>query len=119
MPFGTALNGESTVTNNKNRFTTYDRSARTGLDYAVNRNYDSKQGRFTTVDPIGMNATSLYNPQNLNLYAYCGNDPINHTDSDGLFFGKLFKAIGKFFKSIFTNKWFFIAVRFNTVLVVS
>jgi RHS repeat-associated protein len=46
------------------------------------------------VDPIGMSASSLANPQTLNLYAYCGNDPINNTDPDGLFFGKLFKWIG-------------------------
>jgi hypothetical protein len=45
-----------------------------------------------------MSASSLANPQTLNLYAYCGNDPINNTDPDGLFFGKLFKWIGKIFK---------------------
>lgn len=49
-----------------------------------------------------MGSTSLVNPQTLNLYAYCTNDPINHTDPSGLgffsFFGKLFKAIGKFIK---------------------
>ena len=28
------------------------------------------------------------------MYAYCGNDPVNHTDPEGLFWG----AIGKFFK---------------------
>jgi hypothetical protein len=31
-----------------------------------------------------MSASSLGDPQSLNLYAYCGNDPINHTDPDGL-----------------------------------
>jgi hypothetical protein len=31
-----------------------------------------------------MSAVSLSDPQSLNLYAYCGNDPINHTDPDGL-----------------------------------
>ena len=59
LPFGTALNAESTVSNNRNRFTSYDRSDRTGLDYAVNRTYDSKQGRFTQVDPIGIAASPL------------------------------------------------------------
>ncbi|MEP7147974.1 MAG: RHS repeat-associated core domain-containing protein [Acidobacteriota bacterium] len=53
LPFGTALNAESSISNNNKRFTSYDRSAQTGLDYAVNRTYDSKQGRFTQVDPIG------------------------------------------------------------------
>lgn len=31
----------------------------------------------------------------LNLYSYCGGDPVNRTDSSGLFWGKLFHAIGK------------------------
>ncbi len=99
LPFGTALNAESTTSTSK-RFTSYDRSARTGLDYAVNRTYDSKQGRFTSVDPIGIGASSLGSPQTLNLYAYCGNDPINNTDPSGLFWG--------FFKKLF--KWVLIAI---------
>ena len=96
LPFGTALNNESSLTNSNKRFTTYDRSMSTGLDYAVNRTYDSKQGRFTQVDPIGIKASNLEVPQTLNLYNYCGNDPINRTDPDGLFWG----AIGKFFRKI-------------------
>jgi RHS repeat-associated protein len=98
LPFGTALTSESTGTTNR-RFTSYDRSATTGLDYAVNRHYDSQQGRFTQVDPIGMRSTTLASPQTLNLYAYCGNDPINRTDPTGLgflsFFKKLFRIITK------------------------
>jgi len=71
-------------------FTSYDRSGPTKLDYAVNRHYDPQQGRFTQVDPIGLDAASLANPQTLNLYSYCGNDPINNIDPDGLFFGQSF-----------------------------
>ncbi|HKV37416.1 MAG TPA: RHS repeat-associated core domain-containing protein [Pyrinomonadaceae bacterium] len=97
LPFGTALTAESTGSTNR-RFTTYDRSAVTGIDYAINRHYDSAQGRFTQVDPAGMNVVSLTNPQTLNLYAYCMNDPVNHTDPSGLgffsFLKKLFKWIG-------------------------
>jgi RHS repeat-associated protein len=98
LPFGTALDAESSGST-KRRFTSYDRSTLTGLDYAVNRHYDPLQGRFTQVDPIGMSSTSLANPQTLNLYAYCANDPINHTDPSGLgffsFIGKIFGAIGR------------------------
>src|SRR6266545_1729777 len=111
MPFGTMLpftqtyGGENSYQNptlsnpSKKRFTSYDRSDVTGLHYAVNRSYSSEQGRFTQVDPIEMDAASLSNPQTLNLYAYCGNDPINHVDPAGTsFFGKLFGWIGKIFK---------------------
>jgi RHS repeat-associated protein len=68
----------------KKRFTSYDRSEATGLDYAVNRFYSPQQGRFTQVDPIEMGAASLSAPQTLNMYAYCGNDPVNFVDPNGL-----------------------------------
>jgi len=103
LPFGTALNAESTGAT-KRRFTSYDRSATTGLDYAVNRHYDSQQGRFTQVDSAGMNATSLTSPQMFNLYGYCSNDPINHVDPSGLgffsFLRKVFGVIAKIFKIV-------------------
>ncbi len=108
LPFGRPLDAESTLHNNNKRFTTYDRSEKTSLDYAVNRTYDSKLGRFTQVDPIGMQASSLAAPQTLNMYSYCGNDPVNHSDPSGLFFGKLFKWIGKVLRKAW--KWIVVAV---------
>jgi RHS repeat-associated protein len=99
LPFGGALNAESSKTNFSKRYTSYERSAATGLDYAQNRTYDSKQGRFTQVDPIGMGDASLGNPQSLNLYSYCYNDPINHTDPSGLGF---FSFLKKLFKWVVT-----------------
>jgi len=102
LPFGTALDSESTgVNTTARRFTSYERSAQTGLDYAVNRHYDARQGRFTQVDPIGMSAVSLANPQTLNLYAYCANDPINNVDPNGLFFGAVLGFVGRFFAGLF------------------
>ncbi len=45
-----------------------------------------------------MSVVSLTNPQSLNLYAYCMNDPVNQTDPSGLGFfqfpEKLSKWIG-------------------------
>lgn len=93
LPFGTAFSAETTGASTR-RFTSYDRSVTTGLDYANNRFYDSQQGRFTQVDPMEMGAVSLDDPQTLNLYTYCGNDPVNNVDPDGLLFGWL----GKFFR---------------------
>src|SRR5437660_11679825 len=70
LPFGTALNESpptgGTIDSTNRRFTSYDRSQTTKLDYAVNRHYDPQQGRFTQVDPAGMRMTSLANPQCLN-----------------------------------------------------
>ncbi len=83
LPFGTEMQAGSTGSINQ-RFTSYDRSTATGLDYANNRFYDSGQGRFMTVDPIKMDAVHMLNPQTLNLYAYVTNDPVNKTDPSGL-----------------------------------
>jgi RHS repeat-associated protein len=90
QPFTAIPGGENpyqhpTLSNpSKKRFTSYDRSDATGLDYAVNRFYSSQQGRFAQVDPIEMAAVSLGDPQSLNLYCYVGNDPVNYTDPMGL-----------------------------------
>lgn len=83
LPFGTAL--DAALPGMTRRFTSYERSGTSLLDYAVNRNYDSRQGRFTQVDPIGMNAVNLLNPQSLNMYAYVGNDPVNSVDPLGTY----------------------------------
>jgi RHS repeat-associated protein len=99
LPFGTALENETTGSSNR-RFTSYDRSSVTGLDYAKNRTYDSHQGRFTQVDPIGMSAASLDNPQTLNLYAYVGNDPVNRVDPSGLFWGRVLGFLKKLLRIV-------------------
>ena len=119
LPFGTALTSESTGETNR-RFTSYERSATSNLDYAINRHYDSAQGRFTQVDPLGMSAASLDDPQSLNMYAYCGNDPVNRLDADGLFFGSLFRAFKKALG--FVNKiikWVAIAIIVAVVVAVA
>ncbi|HVQ38640.1 MAG TPA: RHS repeat-associated core domain-containing protein, partial [Pyrinomonadaceae bacterium] len=104
LPFGTALNESlapgATAGQTNRRFTSYDRSVNTGLDYAINRHYDAQQGRFTQVDPIGMSASSMTNPQSLNMYGYVGNDPVNRTDPTGLFWGKVFGFFKKLIKVV-------------------
>jgi RHS repeat-associated protein len=102
LPFGTPLDAESTGATNR-RFTSYDRSATTGLDYAVNRHYDSKQGRFTQPDPLGLSSASLADPQSLNMYSYVGNDPMNRVDPDGQFWGALFQLIAGLFHNLKPN----------------
>ena len=47
------------------------------LLYLQQRYYDPDVGRFLTPDPIGFAG-------GLNLYAYCGNDPVNNVDPSGL-----------------------------------
>lgn len=64
------------------QFTTYERDAESGLDYALFRFDSSRLGRFMTPDPV---AGSILNPPSLNRYAYTRNDPVNLIDPLGLF----------------------------------
>jgi RHS repeat-associated protein len=73
----TTTTGASTVANtNGPRFGGEMYDARTDQVYLRNRYYDPKDGRFNTIDPIGFNG-------GLNLYGYCGGDPVNRSDPMG------------------------------------
>ncbi|NLB81911.1 MAG: hypothetical protein GX800_09975 [Clostridiaceae bacterium] len=50
--------------------------------YLRARYYDPKVGRFTSLDIIRGN---ISNPQGMNRYVYCVNNPVNYTDSSGLY----------------------------------
>jgi len=87
-PLGTSLAG----INDERRFTSYERDpetvqgaagsgSQTGTDYAVNRQYGNRLGRFMQPDSNGGSAA---NPQSLNAYSYSLGDPINLSDPSGL-----------------------------------
>jgi RHS repeat-associated protein len=67
------------------KFATYFRDA-TGFDYADQRYYDSRVGRFLTADPYkaGTGSGDPADPQSWNRYAYVQNDPVNFWDPGGL-----------------------------------
>lgn len=50
----------------------------TGLVHFGAREYDAETGRWTSKDPI------RFDGGDTNLYAYVGNDPVNHVDPQGL-----------------------------------
>ncbi|PYU00232.1 MAG: hypothetical protein DMG38_09035 [Acidobacteria bacterium] len=63
------------------QFTSYERDAESGNDYAAARYDISRLGRFASPDPM---AGSTANPQSLNRFSYVQNDPINLVDPFGL-----------------------------------
>ncbi len=63
----------------------------TGLDYFGARYYSSRLYRWTSVDPIRIKKRAFYDPQDWNLYVYCGNNPVKNIDPDG----KIFKSSSK------------------------
>ncbi|MGD9153955.1 MAG: RHS repeat-associated core domain-containing protein, partial [Bacillota bacterium] len=66
-----------TIDLDKHRFTGKETDASSGLIYFGARFYDPEVGRFISVDPA---------KQELNWYAYCGDNPVKYVDPDGKWF---------------------------------
>ena len=64
-------------------YTGYEKDDESGLDFAQARYYNSKHGRFTSVDPLTASA-NVKNPQTFNRYSYVLNSPYKFTDPLGL-----------------------------------
>jgi len=88
----------STVYLSPSLFTGKERDAESGLDNFGARYFGSSLGRFETADPLPWLSWQLGNskdrdrftaflgnPQNLNLYAYVLNNPLNKTDPTGMY----------------------------------
>ena len=80
----TIYNSSGAVTNasaigNRRFFTGRNRDGETGLYNLRNRCYSPTLGRFMQTDPSGLAGGDL------NLYRYCGNNPVNSSDPMGLF----------------------------------
>jgi RHS repeat-associated protein len=96
LPFGEELfagtggrsttQGYSAADGIRQQFTQKERDIETGLDYFEARYFSSTQGRFTTVDPVTFAASRKYEPQAINLYSYCGNNPLTRIDPDGRYY---------------------------------
>jgi len=90
LPFGeelfagtggrTTSQGYSASDGVRQKFTSYEADAETGLNFAQARYQSSMQGRFTSADSV---AGSPGNPQTFNLYSYVQNNPLTFTDLTG------------------------------------
>ena len=69
------------ATKNPIRYRGYYFDEETGFYYLKTRYYDPETGRFITIDDISYLAPDTIN--GLNLYAYCGNNPVMRVDENG------------------------------------
>ena len=71
----------------RQKFTSKERDAESGLDYFGARYFSGAQARFTSPDwsatPQPVPYADLRDPQTLNLYGYVRNHPLNLADPDG------------------------------------
>ena len=63
------------------RYRGYFYDVETGLYFLKTRYYDPETGRFITIDDISYIDPETIN--GLNLYAYCGNNPVMRVDENG------------------------------------
>jgi RHS repeat-associated protein len=78
FPFGDCRFSQGTLATD--RLFTGQRLDDTGLYYYGARYYDATIGRFISPDTV---VSEPYNPQNLNRYSYCLNNPLKYTDPSG------------------------------------
>ena len=79
QPYGDTKVEEGSL-NVKRKFTGKELDEETGLyDYGA-RHYDARVGRFVSADTVDPN---LANPQSLNRYSYCLNNPLRYIDPNG------------------------------------
>jgi len=83
LPFGEQNSTDSGISTHE--FTGDVHDAESNLDHAQFRQYSSTLARWMHPDPAGLAAVDSTNPQSWNRYAYVDDDPLNLTDSSGLY----------------------------------
>jgi RHS repeat-associated protein len=68
---------------NPYRYRGYRYDTETGLFYVGSRYYDPEVGRFINADTIDNTIENSDDLLSGNLFAYCTNNPVNHSDPDG------------------------------------
>ena len=97
----TSAVGIATV--NPFRYRGYYYDSEIGMYYLQSRYYDAASGRFINCDAVDclINGGTAYK---FNEFLYCENDPINDTDSSGLFswkkFGEIIQKVASFSKGL-------------------
>ena len=88
--WGNILTATGVMANvNPFRYRGYYYDAEIGLYYLQSRYYDAEVGRFLNIDSLLI----TNNIVGYNLYAYCGNNPVNNVDPSGHFWGVIIAAV--------------------------
>lgn len=88
-PYGERHTSSAAALNNDRWFTGAPQNEKTGLTDLGNRQYDSRIGRFLSIDPVGVSPSD---PFTFSRYDYANNNPYTYLDPDGLsVWTKLFK----------------------------
>ena len=88
----TNATGFTVGTDNPFRYRGYYYDTETGLYYLNSRYYDPEVGRFINADNINLlGANGDF--ASLNLFAYCGNNPITRADENGHFWNTIIGAV--------------------------
>ncbi|MCL2145261.1 MAG: RHS repeat-associated core domain-containing protein [Endomicrobia bacterium] len=96
---GNPINGAAHIGNlNPFRYRGYLYDTETKLYFLHNRYYDPETGRFISQDEVSYLDPSTIN--GLNLFAYCGNNPVMRIDETGCSWSSFWKSVGNVFKSI-------------------
>ena len=102
-PYGKTYTSDGDKTTNY-KYTGKEEDPSTALYFYGARYYDPSIGRFITADTI---VQSPYDPQSLNRYSYCHNNPINYTDPTGhswkKFWGSIVGAVAGIVGTILTG----------------
>ncbi|MDD4440020.1 MAG: RHS repeat-associated core domain-containing protein, partial [Tissierellia bacterium] len=102
-PWGTQTSYTGTITQPL-RYAGYYFDEETGLYYLKSRYYSPETGRFLTKDAYSY--VKNESPQTLNLYVYCGNNPVNLTDPTGTnWISDVGDAIGDWLNNINDDIW--------------
>ena len=90
-----SITGEDTEIGELNpiRYRGYYQDVETGLYYLQSRYYDSTTMRFINADDPSVIQMGSEEKQELNLYVYCVNDPVNHVDPTGYIAANVIGAI--------------------------